>query len=177
MDLPGNYDPATAADTVDEALRTKWWRHLSVAERMAVTTLIDRGRGGAAADADGVRATLRATGHAVTDSIDRDVDIAIDLERSRREDILMAVALVLGHSRDYARSMKPRHLLAALRDKVLDAERCDACPWPRGTECGGAAGVCEGNARPDVDHIIDRVRAGFGDKPDGPGTLHEEWVG
>lgn len=39
---------------------------------------------------------------------------------------------------------------AARAHAQLEADRCSSCPWPPGTHCGGAYGVCEGNARPEV---------------------------
>lgn len=97
--------------------------------------------------------TSRATGDGAVDCEIVDED-SVDY-RSGYSDALRRIALLIGHSRDYAAAMKPHEIGESLRGLRLRADRCSSCPWPSGTACGGAETVCEGNVIPPVGDALD----------------------
>lgn len=54
---------------------------------------------------------------------------------------------------------------AAQRWMACEESRCEDCPWPAGVECGGAAGHCVGNGKPDFGFPISD-RCYCGEQPD-----------
>lgn len=82
-----------------------------------------------AADVAETRRNLRHLGHAVTDSLDRDVDRAIDLERQRKEDDLARVAVALGADPDDALTLRLDDIVARAAGI---AARAGDTPWRTG---------------------------------------------